>query len=244
MKVMILGATRGLGRAVARLMAERGDALHLLGRDPEQLERSAADLVARGAKSATFGICDLSAPAEFAAALSHGRERLGGLDTVVVTAAVFATQEQLENDADRTAELLTLNYTNTVLFCEHARALLVADGGGTLCAFSSVAGDRPRSRMLLYGSAKAGLTAYLNGLDHRYRLQGLRTVCVKPGFVHTDMTVDLPTPPFASQPEPVARRVLRAIDRGWPEVYAPPIWRLVMTVIRWLPRWVMRRAKF
>lgn len=244
MRVVILGATRGIGRALARLMAERGDALHLLGRDAGQLERSAADLAARGAAAVTTGACDLLEPEGFAAALETAHERLGGVDTVVVTAATFGTQEQFEADLDRTGDMLTVNYVNTVLFCERARELLMRDGGGTLCVFSSVAGDRPRSRMLLYGSAKAGLTAYLNGLDHRFRLLGLRTVCVKPGFVHTDMTAELPTPPFATGPEPVARRVLKAIDRGWPEVYAPPIWWLVMAVIRRLPRTIMRRVKF
>jgi short-subunit dehydrogenase len=72
----------------------------------------------------------------------------------------------------------------------------------------------------------------------------LRVVCVKPGFVRTSMTEGLPAPPFAGEPEGVARVVLRAIDRGRPVVYAPPIWSLVMAVIRALPRFVMRRVGF
>src|SRR6185436_2349688 len=112
------------------------------------------------------------------------------------------------------------------------------------CVFSSVAGERGRKPVVLYGAAKAGLTRYLEGLDHKFRARGLRVVCVKPGFVKTSMTDGLTPPPFAGEPEPVARRVLRAIDRGQPVVYAPAAWRWVMLVIRSLPRAVMRRLEF
>ncbi|MEE8278724.1 MAG: short-chain dehydrogenase, partial [Thermoanaerobaculia bacterium] len=91
---------------------------------------------------------------------------------------------------------------------------------------------------------KAGLSHYLTGLDHKFRRAGLRTVLVKPGFVRTRMTAGLAAPPFAGQPERVARDILRAIDRGWPVVYTPGIWRLVMLAIRSLPRAVMRRVGF
>ena len=101
-----------------------------------------------------------------------------------------------------------------------------------------------RKPVVLYGAAKAGLTRYLEALDHKYRADGLVTVCVKPGFVKTGMTEGLAPPPFAGEPEGVARRVLRAIDRGKPVVYAPAPWALVMLVIRWLPRAFMRRVGF
>jgi short-subunit dehydrogenase len=162
----------------------------------------------------------------------------------VVTAGLFAPQEALETDPDLCRRLLTVDFANTVVFCEEARRRLLGRGGGTLCVFSSVAGERGRKPVILYGAAKAGLSRYLEGLDHKYRAQGLRTVCVKPGFVRTGMTEGLEPPPFAGEPEAVAARVVRAIDRGHPVVYAPPIWALVMLVIRLLPRFVMRRIGF
>jgi short-subunit dehydrogenase len=110
--------------------------------------------------------------------------------------------------------------------------------------FSSVAGERGRKPVILYGAAKAGLTRYLEGLDHKFRRAGLKVVCVKPGFVKTGMTEGLMPPPFAGEPDAVAARVVAAIDGGRPVVYAPGIWALVMLVIRLLPRWVMRRVAF
>ena len=246
MKVAILGGTRGMGRALARQMAERGDAVFLLGRDVADLEKSARDLEVRGGRGGRVGSapCDLEKPETFGPALDAAEAGMDGLDTVVVTAGLFATQDRLEADPELARRLLLVDFTNTVAFCEAARPRLLARGGGTLCVFSSVAGDRGRKPVVLYGAAKAGLSRYLEGLDHRFRAAGLRTVCVKPGFVRTSMTEGLPVPPFAGEPGPVAALVLRAIDRGTPVVYAPPIWRLVMLVIRNLPRFVMRRLPF
>jgi len=245
MKAVLLGATRGMGRALSRLLAERGERLFLLGRDADELSRTAADLTARGADGEVgTAACDLLEPAGFAHALDAAEQQLDGFDTVIVTAGLFATQEQLEADAELTARLLTADFTGTVLFCEEVRRRLLAAGGGTLCVFSSVAGERGRKPVILYGAAKAGLSHYLEGLDHKFRAAGLTTVCVKPGFVKTGMTAGLKPPPFAGEPEAVARTVLRAIDRGKPEVYCPRIWRWVMRVIRCLPRFVMRRIEF
>lgn len=244
MKVAVLGATKGMGRALARRMAQRGDTVALLGRDRDDVERSARDLEVRGGGRAYAVTCDLEKPETFAPALDAAEAVLAGLDAVVVTAALFATQEQLEADPVLTQRLLLVDFTNTVAFCEEARRRLLARGGGTLCVFSSVAGERGRKPVVLYGAAKAGLTRYLEGLDHRFRAAGLRTVCVKPGFVRTSMTDGLPAPPFAGEPDAVAVRVLRAIDAGTPVVYVPGAWRWVMAVIRLLPRAVMRRVGF
>jgi len=245
-KVALLGASKGMGRAVARVLDERGDALCLLGRDRAELDRCAADLRVRGA-AGDVGVanCDLLEPTTFAPALDGAVRHLGGLDAVVVTAGLFATQEQLERDPALRARLLTADFTNTVQFCELARERLMTAGGAKrLCVFSSVAGDRARKPVILYGAAKAGLSRYLEGLDHKFRRQGLKVVTVKPGFVRTSMTEGLRPPPFSGDPEPVAARVLRALDRGTPEVYAPGIWRWIMLAIRALPRLVMRRINF
>ena len=235
-----------MGRAVARLLAERGDAVFLLGRDADELARSAADLKARhpaGAEVA-YAVCDLEEPAGFAAALDAADSALGGFDTVVLTAALFATQDALEADIELTRRLVTVDYANTVVFCEHARKRLLARGGGRLAVFSSVAGDRGRKPVAIYGSAKAGLSLYLEALDHKFHGAGLSVLCVKPGFVKTGMTAGLKAPPFAGEPEQVAKDVVRAMDRNKPVLYTPGMWAWVMLVIRWLPRFVMRKIGF
>jgi decaprenylphospho-beta-D-erythro-pentofuranosid-2-ulose 2-reductase len=246
LKAVVLGAATGMGRAIARLLTERGDDVFLMGIDAADLQRSSADLAARHPKQAAvgFAVCDLERPDTFAGALDAADDALGQFDTVIVTAAMFATQEALEQDVELTRRLVTVNYANTVVFCEHARKRLLARGGGRLAVFSSVAGDRGRKPVIIYGSSKAGISLYLEGLDHKFYAAGLRVLCVKPGFVKTGMTAGLKPPPFAGEPDSVARRVVRAMDRQKPVVYAPAMWALVMMVIRWLPRFVMRRIGF
>ena len=246
MKLVLLGGTRGMGRAVGRAFAEKGADIFLLGIGAEDLARSAADFEQRGGGSrvVAFAECDMEDPSGFTAALDAADAALGGFDTVVVTAGLFATQEVLEEDLSFTQRMLYVNFAHTVLFCEHVRRRLLNRGGGTLCVFSSVAGDRGRKPVILYGASKAGLSAYLEGLDHKFRAQNLRTICIKPGFVKTGMTEGLKAPPFAGDPDGVARAVVRAIEKGTPVRYVPAIWALILLVIRYLPRFVMRKINF
>lgn len=246
MKVVVLGGTAGIGRAVAQQLAARGDSVFLLGRTQAELERSATDLKARHPqqRDAGWALCDLEDPASFAQALDAADAALGDFEAVIVTAAMFATQDVLESDIELTRRLTTVNYANTVTFCEHVRTRLLARGGGWLTVVSSVAGDRGRKPVAIYGSAKAGLSTYLEALDHKFREAGLWVLCVKPGFVKTAMTAGLKPPPFAGEPDGVARDIVRAMDRKAPLIYTPGIWRLVMLVIKHLPRLVMRKIGF
>ena len=151
----------------------------------------------------------------------------------------LAIYTHLPLSGEQGTDPLSRNHINVLT--PHA---LVALPGGAGTAAEAALALRYGKPVILYGAAKAGLTRYLEGLDHKFRAAGLRTVCVKPGFVKTSMTEGLTPPPFAGEPDAVAEIVLRAIDRGTPVVYAPAIWQLVMLVIRNLPRAVMRRLSF
>lgn len=258
MNLVILGATKGMGRALARHCAEHGDRLFLLGRSRDDLERSGHDLTVRTGLGQTpsqsstrvpgFALCDLEQPDSFAPALAAAQTYFAGekIDAILVTAGLFGTQTQLEADPVLMERVLRVNFVATVQFCEVARKLLLAQGGGTLAVWSSVAGDRARKPVVLYGASKAGLSAYLDGIDHKFHSQGLRVLCVRPGFIKTGMTAGLSPPPFAGEPEGVAVAVRQALlSRHPPTVlYTPRIWQLVMATISCLPRGVMRRIQF
>ncbi len=248
MKVVILGATSGIGRAVARCLAEQGAELFLLGRDLQELGRSAQDLdVRRGTPDSPkvgFGACDLEQPETFELALDAATQALGDFDTAILTAGAFATQDELAGDSGLARRLMDINFTNSVLFCESARKRLVARGGGRLVVLSSVAGVRGRKPVAIYGASKAGLSAYLEALDHTYHGAGLRVLDVRPGFVRTRMTANLTPPPFSGEPDGVARDIVRAMQREAPVLYTPRVWAGIMSVIRRMPRAAMRRVDF
>jgi len=130
-KVAIVGATRGMGRALARRLAERGDALFLLGRDPAELTLSAQDLEARGAAGAVgHAHLDLGQPDGFPGALDAADRALARVDALVVTGGLFARQEELAADSGRLAALLHANFTGTVLLCQQTAERLAARAGG------------------------------------------------------------------------------------------------------------------
>ncbi len=245
MRAAIIGATKGMGRQLARRMAERGDMIAILGRSEASLQAATTDLQIRGAAEVHPIVFDLADADGHRKGLRAIEGALGHIDAIIITAGGFDTQEGLESDLERTARILDLNYTKTVLFCEHARkSLMDQQGGGKLVVFTSVAGDKGRKTVGLYGSSKAGLSHYLDSLDARYRDAGLVTINVKPGFIRTSMTAGLPEPPFAGEPDQVAVDVLKAMEKQLPTVYTPSIWALVMLVIKHLPKFVMRKVGF
>ena len=226
-------------------MAERGDAPVA----PRPRRRGARwprpATSRRGARRGRSGIAalDLARPAGFADALDaadRGARRLrhaGGDGRRSSTA-----RRTWPRDPVRLERLLHVNFTGTAVLCQMVAERLAARGGGTICAFSSVAGDRARRSNYLYGASKAGLSAFLEGLGHAYADRGVRVVCVKPGFVKTGMTAGLPVPPFAGEPgRGRPRRCSRRSSAGVPTVYAPPAWRLVMLASGACPRAAMRR---
>ena len=131
MKVVLLGGTKGMGRALGRLLVGKSHDLFLLGRDEADLARSARDLEVRGnrpAHSVKTAACDLAHPETFAPALEAADRALGAFDTVIVTAGLFAPQDELEADEAFAGRMLQANFTGTVLLCEEARKRLLAGG--------------------------------------------------------------------------------------------------------------------
>jgi short-subunit dehydrogenase len=115
--------------------------------------------------------------------------------------------------------------------------------GATIIGISSVAGDRGRGSNFVYGSAKAGFTAFLSGLRNALARTGVKVVTVKPGFVDTEMTAGMDLPKaLTAQPEEVARAVLRAHERGKDVIYVRPVWRLIMLIIRTIPERIFKKS--
>jgi short-subunit dehydrogenase len=138
---------------------------------------------------------------------------------------------------------LTVNYNAVVSICEPLAAHLAERGSGWIAVIGSVAGDRGRQSNYLYGSAKAGASAYCQGLRNRLYHRGVHVLTVKPGLVATAMTEGLvnPNSPMVARPEQVAGAIVRAIDRRRNVIYTPWFWRAIMAAIRAVPEAVFKR---
>lgn len=238
--VLILGATSDMARAVARAFAARGCAIQLAAREPAALEGDRADLETRYGVAVSlhaFDALDVAGHAAFVTGLPE-------LPQVAIS-AVGLMGEQAENAADmtRAAEVMRANFEGPATILGALANAMEARGSGTLVGISSVAGERGRASNYVYGSAKAGFTAYLSGLRNRLADKGVHVVTVLPGFVATKMTegMDLPAR-LVAQPEEVAQAIVAAVERGQEVIYVRRIWRLIMAVIRAIPETIFKKT--
>lgn len=241
-RVIILGGTSGIAEATARIYAGEGARILLVGRQADKLGTVAADLRARGASMAEVAIADLAEPGDAAVALAGYAATLGGVDHILLAYGTLGDQAEALRDPAVTAATLNVNFNSAVAWCLAAAGLLEAQGRGSLVVLGSVAGDRGRRQNFVYGAAKAGLAALVEGIAHRFAARGPRAVLVKPGPTMTAMTEGMERKGLLwAKPEDVAAVVRRAADRGGPVVYAPWFWRIIMLIIRFLPAPIFNR---
>jgi decaprenylphospho-beta-D-erythro-pentofuranosid-2-ulose 2-reductase len=240
--VLILGATAGIGRALAVEFAlHRYDPV-LAGRDLDELRALAADLSLRYGVSARAQGFDVLNFERIESALAACLAPVGdSLEGAVLSIGYLGDQETAQNDLVEARRILDTNFTGSVLALNVLAKHFEQKGRGFICALSSVAGDRGRESNYLYGSAKGGLTTYLQGLRNRLHHAGVRVITVKPGFVDTRMTYGRPKLPLVAPPETVARSIYNAVERGKNVVYVPWFWRVIMLMVRAIPERIFKR---
>ena len=237
--VLILGANSDIAHAIARAYAKAGRELILAARRHERLAADVVDLNMRYgvvARAVEFDALDVASHARFL-------DALGALPGTVISVVGFmGEQTENERDPEVASRVMRSNYIGPAAILGEAANRMAARGTGVVVGISSVAGERGRARNYVYGSAKAGFTAFLSGLRNRLHGTGVRVITVLPGYVATRMTEGMPTPGFlTAQPDEVAAAVLAA-ERGRRDVvYVRPIWRLVMAIIRAIPEPIFKR---
>jgi len=242
--ILILGASSGIGRAVAAQFAMRRRNLVLAGRDREDLDRIAADLRVRYGIEARVEIFDATDFASHAAFFQHCQaDSDGTLGGVVMCHGFMAPQSQGQKEFPIARQTVEANYLSAISILELAAADFEQKRTGFICAVSSVAGDRGRQSNYIYGSAKAALTTYMQGLRNRLTPAGVPVLTVKPGFVDTAMTWGLPGLFLVASPEKVASDIVKAIEKHKAEIYTPWFWWAIMLVIKSVPERIFRKMK-
>ncbi len=242
--LLLLGGTSEIGLATARaLVARRTRTVVLAGRRPEALEAAAEDLRALGARRVGVVAFDADDTASHAAVAERAFTSYGDIDVVLLAFGALGDQLQSEDDPEKAVALLHTNFVGGASIGLHVAKHLRRQGHGTLVAVTSVAGERARRSNFVYGSSKAGLDAFFQGLGDSLVGSGSKVLVVRPGFVRTKMTAGLQAPPLSTTPEKVAEIIVRAIETGAEEAWAPPSLRLLMTGVRHMPRPLFRRLK-
>lgn len=238
--VLLLGGTSEIGLAtVDRLVAAGTQHVVLAGRDPAALEAAGARFGAT-AKVTTVAY-DATDTRRHTALVEGVAGQVGDIDLVVCAVGVLGEQQAMASDPHLAAQVMTGTYVGPAATLLAVAAHLRRQGHGRIVVLSSVAGERVRAANFVYGSAKAGLDGFAQGLGHALAGTGVDVLIVRPGFVRTRMTDHLDDGPFATTADAVADAAVRALQRGDAQVWVPSVLRWVMAVVRHLPRAVFRR---
>lgn len=239
--LLILGATSDMAVAMAGKYAAEGWHLTLAARNRALLETLAGDLKIRHGQTARvleFDALDFSSHRNFYDSLEEKP------DAVIAVFGYMGDQLEARADFDEVRRTIDVNFTGMVSILNLVAEDFEQRGSGFIAAVSSVAGDRGRQSNYIYGSAKAGLTAYLSGLRNRLAASGVQVMTVKPGFCRTKMTENMELPAaLTAEPEQVADAVFKGMLKGRNTVYTLWMWRWIMLIIRHIPEGIFKKMK-
>lgn len=239
---LVLGGTSDIARATLRAWA--GRRLHsvvLAGRDPAALSGVADELRDAGVATVEVEAFDALATETHAALIERVFDGHGDMDVVLVSFGVLGDQQEAARSNFEAQRIVATNYLGAVTTCLPVAQRMTEQGHGTIVVLSSVAGERARRSNFVYGSSKAGLDALAQGLGDALVGTGVGVMVVRPGFVRDKMTEGRQAAPLATTPEAVADAIVSGVARGAEVVYVPRSLRLMMAVVRHLPRPLFRK---
>ena len=241
--VVVLGGSSDIARAIVKkLCAARTHSVVLAGRNQELLDAAAAEARDYGAAKTDTVLFDAIDPSNAARVVGECFDKIGDqVDLVIVAVGLLGDQLAMQDSAEASATMMTVNVTWPVAALAEVRRRLVAQGRGRILVMSSVASIRVRSVAYLYSGAKAGLDRLCMGMADSLDGTGVTLQLLRPGVVRTKMTTGLPEIPFTTGPNEVAEYVLRGLATGQRVIWSPPILRYVFAMLRHLPAPLFRK---
>jgi decaprenylphospho-beta-D-erythro-pentofuranosid-2-ulose 2-reductase len=237
--LVLLGGTSEIGRAIVdELLAPATRTLVLACRHPDTAQPDRFAREGLTVDVVPFDATDTAGHERFVRELAA---RHGDLDIVIVAFGVLGSQADFDDDPEAAAEAVHVNYTGAVSSTLAVAAQMRRQGHGHIVVMSSVAGERGRASNFVYGSSKAGLDAFAQGLHDALAGSGVKVTVVRPGFVHSKMTRGLKSAPLAVTPRQVAEVAVKGMKDGKHTVWAPPALRYVFMILRHVPRPIFRR---
>lgn len=241
--VLILGATSAIARYTALAFAKQGRPIYLAGRDEEELERIASDIRIRSQVEVKHGYFDAESYDKHQQFFERVLKEMPGLEGVLLAFGELGDQKKATLDFSQAESIINKNYVGACSILTHCANHLAREGKGFIIAISSVAGDRGRQSNYVYGSAKAGLSAFLEGLRNRLFHSGVRVITIKPGFVDTAMTFGKPGMFLVATPDYIGQKIASTLNKRSDIVYLPWFWRYIMSIIKNIPESIFKRLK-
>ncbi len=239
--ILILGAKSDIAWATAQKFAAEKHPVILAGRDLNALKFMQNDLKIRFEVEVEVVFFDAL---DFESHINFFQNLFLNPGIITCFFGLLGEQQHAEKDFTSAKAIIETNYTGAVSILNHGANYLINKANGCIIGVSSVAGDRGRMSNFIYGSAKAGFTAYLSGLRNRLNHVNIHVITVKPGFVNTSMTAEIPTPKLlTAEPENVAKDIYKGWKNKKNVVYSKWFWRYIMVIITLIPEAVFKKLK-
>ncbi len=239
--VLVLGGSSEIALATVKaLPRNRINRVVLAGRASAALDAAVSDLTNAGISGVVATSFDATDTASHQAVLDAIFDA-GDIDIVILAFGMLGDQMALESDPNLAVQIATTNYTGAVSAGLHVARRLRQQGHGSLVVISSVAGDRARRSNYVYGSTKAGLDAFAQGLGDALQGSGAHVLVVRPGMVRTRMSAGLPEAPMTTDAPDVATAIVAGLRKGKHTIYAPGNLRYLMGVVKTVPRPIFRK---
>ncbi len=240
--VLILGALSDIAKSIAKKYGQNGYNLHLAARKIDDLKLHSADLKIRYNVNIDIYELDLLKTETHENFIKNLKE----IPSIIICAVgLLGEQKENENNLELRTKVLRTNYEGPINIISNFANIFENQGYGTIVGISSVAGDRGKASNYIYGSAKAGFTAFLSGLRNRLAKKNVHVLTVLPGTVYTKMTLGLKLPKlFTSSPDKVAGDIYNAVIKKKDVIYTMKIWRLIMFIIKCIPESIFKNKSF
>ena len=241
--VGVVGATDGIGLAIARQYLERGWRVGIVGRDPSKQAATLSELRDSVPDGFAVGVqCDVTETGRIRPAFEELIGELGQMDVFVYAAGVMPSAEDLSGRMSAVDPIVDVNLRGAIYFLELAADYMEDAGRGRLAAIGSVAGVRGRKGHPIYGASKAALHQYLEGLRHRLHGSGVGVTTIKPGWVRTRMLDEgVAGSRMAVDATTAAKLIIDGLERGRDSFFVPWWWSIVAAVLRALPVSLFKR---
>jgi len=241
-KVVIIGATSAMAAAVAKIYADQNSRLFLVGRNAEKLTSISNDLKVRGADKVGMFELDINEVSQHKSMLVEAEQCLEGIDIVLIAHGTLPDQKLCEQNISIALAEFNTNALSTIALLTEIANSFEQKKSGVVAVITSVAGDRGRPSNYLYGSAKAAVSTFLEGLRVRMFKVGVHVLDIRPGFVATPMTQNLDLPKLLTvEPEIVANSIVKAIENRKDIIYTPTFWKYILFIIKILPNKIFKK---
>lgn len=241
LKMMIVGATSAIAQETARCFATDGASFFLVARSQEKMETLKNDLLVRGADDVHCFVLDLNDFARHQEVVDAAIQAMNGLDSVIIAHGTLTDQRRAEEDFEYALQELNANAISVISLLTIIGNHFEQQRKGSIAVISSVAGDRGRGSNYIYGTAKAAVSTFLQGLRNRMAKAGVNVLTVKPGFVDTPMTADVKKNFLFTSPEKVGSDIYDAMKNRRDILYTPWFWMGIMMIIRNIPERIFKR---